>query len=197
MTLSLIWDCETTGLVNERELPSHTSQPHLVQLAAVLLDEETGAEVQAISLIVKPEGYVIPDAAAAVHKITTLRALEVGLSLIVVLAAWNALAKVAQHHVAHNAAFDLRVLQAAFHRASRPFPPVDPRCTKQLASPVLNLPPTPRMLAAGFNKSKDPTLTECMRFFFDEDLAGAHDALVDTRACGRVYLELARRGVVK
>ena len=197
MPLILAFDTETTSLVNERELPSHPSQPHLVQLAAVLLDEATGAEVQAISLIVKPEGYVIPDAAAAVHKITTLRALEVGLPRVSVLNIWNWLAKVAAHHVAHNAAFDLRVLQAAFHRAGRPFPPVDPRCTKQLASPVLNLPPTPRMVAAGFNKPKDPTLTECIKFFFDEELAGAHDALVDTRACGRVYLELVRRGVVK
>jgi DNA polymerase-3 subunit epsilon len=197
MTLILAWDTETSGFVNDHEPPSHPSQPHLVQLGAVLLDEETGLECNLISLIVKPDGWVIPDQAAAVHHITTGLATRVGVPLLVALAMWSNLAKLAQHHVAHNAQFDLRVLQAAFHRAGRPFPPVDPRCTKQLASPVLNLPPTARMLAAGFNKPKDPTLTECVRFFFDEDLVGAHGALADARACGRVYLELVKRGVVK
>jgi len=196
MPLVLCYDTETTGLVNDREPPSHPSQPHLVQLGAVLLDEESGTELGSVSLIVKPEGYAIPEQAAAVHHVTTGIATACGLPLVVVLALWSNLTKVAQHHVAHNAVFDLKVLQAEFHRVNRPFPPVDPRCTKQLAAPVLNLPPTPRMVAAGFTKPKDPTLTECVRFFFDEDLVGAHGALADARACGRVYLELLRRGKV-
>jgi DNA polymerase III epsilon subunit-like protein len=30
--------------------------------------------------------------------------------------------------------------------------------------------------------------------FFNEEMSGAHDAMVDTRACMRVYFELIDRG---
>jgi hypothetical protein len=33
-------------------------------------------------------------------------------------------------------------------------------------------------------------LAECVKHFFGEDLAGAHDALVDVRACARVFFRL-------
>lgn len=46
------------------------------------------------------------------------------------------------------------------------------------------------MLAAGFTKPKPPKLEECIRHFFDEALEGAHDALVDVRACARVHRHL-------
>jgi DNA polymerase-3 subunit epsilon len=60
----------------------------------------------------------------------------------------------------------------------------------EAAAPIVNLPPTERMLAAGFNKPKAPKLEECIHHFFGETLAGAHDALVDVRACARVYFHL-------
>lgn len=47
-----------------------------------------------------------------------------------------------------------------------------------------------RMLAAGISKPKAPKLAECVKHFFGEDLAGAHDALVDVRACARVFFRL-------
>lgn len=61
------------------------------------------------------------------------------------------------------------------------------------SAPIVNLPPTPKMVAAGFTKPKPPSLTECMRFFFNEDLVGAHGALTDARACARVFHEIRRR----
>jgi DNA polymerase-3 subunit epsilon len=64
-----------------------------------------------------------------------------------------------------------------------------------MAVPVLNLPPTDKMRAAGFVKPKAPTLAECVRFLFDEELEGAHSAMVDCLACARVYRELINRGV--
>jgi DNA polymerase-3 subunit epsilon len=61
----------------------------------------------------------------------------------------------------------------------------------EAATPVLNLPPTERMIAAGFDKPKPPKLEECIRHFFNEDLEGAHDAMADVIACRRVYFHLA------
>jgi DNA polymerase III epsilon subunit-like protein len=40
---------------------------------------------------------------------------------------------------------------------------------------------------------KWPKLSECIDFLFAERLEGAHDALVDARACSRIYFELQRR----
>jgi DNA polymerase-3 subunit epsilon len=51
------------------------------------------------------------------------------------------------------------------------------------------------MLAAGFNKPKPPKLSECIQFFFNEELVGAHDALVDVRACVRVFRHLMGNAV--
>jgi len=50
------------------------------------------------------------------------------------------------------------------------------------------------MLAAGFTKPKPPKLEECIRHFFNEELDGAHDAMVDVRACRRVYFHLQTMG---
>lgn len=190
----LAFDSETTGLVNSREPPSHPSQPHLVQLAAIIWDLDADRELSSISLIVKPDGYEIPRGASDVHGITTETARAVGVPLVVALAAFNHLLRATSDHVAHNSDFDVKVLLAAYHRVGRPVAPINPKCTKNLAEPLLKLPPTPRMIETGYgHKFKAPTLTECVRFFFDEDLSGAHDALVDARACARVYREILRR----
>ena len=189
----LAYDTETTGLVNTKALPSDPSQPHLVQFAGILYDTELKREIATVMVIVKPDGWVIPKGAADVHGITTEIATECGVPLALALASFSNLVRISNDHVAHNEEFDQRVLQAQFHRLKRPFPAVNARCTKNLATPIVNLPPSDRMRAAGFNKPKPPTLTECVDFFFGEKLEGAHDALVDTRACLRVYLEILRR----
>ena len=63
-------------------------------------------------------------------------------------------------------------------------------CTMEAACSVVNLPPTAKMLAAGIHRPKSPKLEECVKHFFNEDLQGAHDAMVDVAACRRVYLHL-------
>ncbi len=193
MPLTLVYDTETSGLTLTREKPSHPEQPHLVQLGCALYDEAQ-YERAYVSLIIKPAGWTIPPGAADVHGITTEMAHDLGVPLLVALALFSNMAKAAATHVAHNADFDIKVLMAAFHRVNRPFPPINSRCTKDLADPYTKMPPTERMVAAGFGwKNKPPKLIECVKFFFNEELPGAHDALVDARACARVFFEIERR----
>jgi DNA polymerase-3 subunit epsilon len=182
----MCFDVETDGLVVKGQPP-----PNLVQLAALLIDN-TGRERGCISLLIQPIGFWIPDRAAAVHGITTEIALCCGVPLIVAVGMLSNMIKISTAHVAHNAEFDHAVIAGAFHHVNRPLPPINLKCTKELASPILNLPPTERMLAAGFNKPKAPSLKECIKHFFNEDLIDAHDALADARACSRIYLELQR-----
>lgn len=194
MTILFV-DTETSGLTNTKQDHRHPSQPHLVQLGCLLTNDE-GGELGSIDLIVRPEGYAIPTEAARVHGITTEIADMAGVPLVLAVAVFTNLRAKADKVVAHNQAFDRLVLEAAIHRTGRTPAspgPADWDCTMEMASPVLAIPPTTRMVAAGFTKFKPPNLGECYRFLFDEELAGAHNALVDVRACARVYFELRRR----
>lgn len=74
----LAFDTETTGLANFRLPASHESQPHLVQIGAMLVDENFTVRNE-INLIVKPEGWTIPASASSVHGITQEVAEQVGL----------------------------------------------------------------------------------------------------------------------
>ncbi len=192
--ITLAFDTETTGFVLDRELPSHPNQPYLVELGCALYDHDNKERV-AIDLIIKPEGYAaIPKSASDVHGITTETATAMGVPLVVACAVFSNIVKLADRVVGHNLQFDLKVMQAQFHRLGRPFPAINPLCTKEIAEPLCRLPPTERMLKAGMgHKFKSPTLTECWQFFFDEELVGAHGALVDARACARVLFEVERR----
>lgn len=190
----LVFDTETSGLPLRNQPLDHPGQPHIVQLAAILVDEG-GHERASLSVIVEPDGWVIPDAAAAVHGITTEIAMHCGVPLSAAIWPFICLRSQASVTIAHNHDFDASLIEIALHRmparASGYHPgPGKSFCTMVAATPVLNLPPTERMVAAGFNKPKPPKLTECVKHFFGEDLAGAHDALTDVRACWRVYQHL-------
>lgn len=192
----LFFDTETTGLPNFRAPMSDDSQPHLVQLAC-LLTEDDGTERASLSLIVNP-GVPIPAGASAVHGITDLIADRAGVSTGTATAMWNRFAERADLIVAHNIRFDMAVMEAAWHRTvpsglqhmDRLHGARARFCTLDAASPIVNLPPTEKMVAAGFNKPKPPKLEECIKHFFGEALDGAHDALVDVRACARVFFHL-------
>ena len=68
--LGLFYDTETTGFPRPKYLDDHPRQPHMVQLAAHLVDLNTGTIIQSIDFIVKPDGWTIPHEATEVHGIT-------------------------------------------------------------------------------------------------------------------------------
>lgn len=189
----LVYDTETSGLVQKSLPPDHPAQPHLVQLGLVALDENF-TEVQCARLTVRPDGWTIPDGAVKSHGITTEMATAVGVPLITALAVFTQLRAIAGELVAHNLDFDESIIATAIARSGRrPAHPGPPRrtCTMRLAAPVLKLPPTAKMLAAGMDdRYKAPSLTECYERFFPGEAFAAHDALADARACARVYVKL-------
>jgi len=186
----LFFDTETTGFFQERLPVDHPGQPHLVQLAAMLCEDD-GAEVMSISLVIN-NNVPIPLQASNVHRITTEIAAARGVEPSMAIDIFGHMYRLADTTVAHNIKFDKGIMEAAIarrHGAMRVM--TKPMfCTMEAATPIVNLPPTERMLAAGFNKPKPPKLEECIRHFFNEDLDGAHDALIDVAACRRVYLHL-------
>lgn len=199
----LFFDTETTGFYDDRLPPDHDSQPCIVQLAC-LLTEDDGTERASFKTIVQPfvrgNPIDVPKGASDVHGVTTEIAHRCGIYPKAALYMWDRLQQMADTIVAHNIKFDMSVIEANWLRfnpaAKTGVPNLADRinakrfCTMEAASPIVNLPPTERMLAAGFNKPKPPKLEECVQHFFGEALDGAHDAMIDVTACRRVYFHL-------
>ncbi len=191
----LFIDTETTGFFNDNRPVDDPSQPYIVQLAAILC-EESGRIRSEFSLIIDPNlsanvDVVIPEAASRVHGITNEIATRLGVSANDALSIFARLYGAADLICAHNIEFDKNIMEAAISRRyGKVLPMRKPMfCTMRASTPVLNLPPTERMKAAGFDKPKPPKLEECTRHFFNEEL-GAHDARADAAACRRVYFHL-------
>lgn len=192
---TLFFDTETTGLPIRDAGVSHEEQPGLVQFAA-LLHDGGGREVASASLIVDSGRYVSA-AASEIHGITPDIVSSVGVPEKAAVGLFYRLVNQCDVIVAHNVDFDLLMMNIAASRAKIMLPSGGKlvRCTMRESAPILNLPPTERMKEYGHgDKPKAPRLEEAYRHFFGEELTGAHDALVDVRACARIYYELVARG---
>lgn len=193
--MKFFFDTETTGLPDFKARSLNPKQPHLVQLATILC-EDNGNEVAAQSVIIRPDGWTIPPEVTAIHGISHAQAMDEGIpeadavALFVMAQARGAV------RIAHNESFDRRIMRIAMARAGLQqdfILAIEGRpvfCTCNEAKPIMNLPPTEKMRAAGFTGPKSPNLTECIKHFFSEDLGGAHDAMVDARACARIFWRL-------
>ena len=193
----LCYDTETSGLPLWNEPSEHPDQPRVVQLCAELFDDQSGVVYNALNFIIKPDGWTIPDEVAAVHGITTEIALAHGLPMRAVLPVFLSLWKQADIRLAHNESFDMRMVRIEIkrdHGFSEDFADkwkaAPAYCTQAKSSPILNLPPTEKMLAAGRKHAKSPNLGEAYEFFTGSKLENAHNAAVDVAACKAVYLAI-------
>jgi DNA polymerase III subunit epsilon len=190
----LFYDTETSGLPLWREPSDHPGQPHITQLAAELCDMDTGRTLAFMDMMVQPTDWDIPAELEALTGITNELAQQFGHPISTVLNMFMLMWCDAELRVAHNESFDQRLIRIeatrvfgkdhGFHedwKAGAVF------CTQANSVSILNLPPTPKMVAAGFNKPKSPNLGEAYQFFTGKPLEGAHNAAVDLAACKAVY----------
>lgn len=186
----LYFDTETTGFPASIGTPLPQC-PFVVQLAAILLDDEQG-EVASMNFIIKPDGWTIPDDVAAIDGITTEKAEAFGIPSRVAFAAFSQLCRQSDQAVAHNIAFDLKLVAYEIQRASAPNIIADkPQiCTMLATVDVCKLP------GRYPGKLKWPKLIEAHQHLFGEGFDGAHDALVDVRACARVHQHLIKNNLL-
>jgi len=201
MTLALFYDTETQGLPLFSEPSEHPGQPHIVQLAACLVDLASRKTIASMDVIVRPDGWTIPDQVAAIHGITTEHAMDVGIpeaqAVDMFMSLWRG-----RLRIAHNQAFDARILRIALKRHVDPrepglvIPPSDDwkasraECTQLLSTPILALPPTAKMRAVGRNHFKSANLREAYKHFTGRELENAHSAMADVQACMEVYFAI-------
>ncbi len=186
---AIFFDTETTGLPLFSEPSEDPRQPHIIQLAALLVDLDTRKTIASL-------GWEIPEDVVKIHGITTAYARSVGvpepLAVQLFLELWSR----ADVRIGHNEQFDARIVRCALHRYTHLTERAPlwkagrSECTQILATPILKLPPTAKMVAAGFNKHKSANLREAYLHFMGRELEDAHSAIADARGCLEVYFAM-------
>lgn len=191
--LILAYDFETTGLPLFSEPSNDPRQPHIVQVGACLVDADQDYKVMgSVDLIAAPEGWEIPQEAADVHGISTEVAQACGVEESVALGSLLALWQKADVRLGHNEQFDARIARIAIKRygvegMADTWKAGQSICTAKLSTPILNLPPTAKMRAAGRNHPKTAKLSEAYEFFTGSPLQNAHSAMADVLGTIEVY----------
>ena len=194
MKLAIFYDTETTGLPLFSEPSEHPGQPHIVQLAACLVDLDTRNTIASMDVIIQPDGWTIPDEVAAIHGITTEHAAAVGVPAKLALQLFLNLA-MGRKRIAHNEQFDARLVRIALLRhfnadVADEWKAGKSECTQILATPIVKAPPTAKMKAAGRHHFKSANLGESVLHFTGKPLENAHSAMADVQGCMAVFFAI-------
>jgi DNA polymerase-3 subunit epsilon len=195
----LFFDTETTGLPDFKKPSDDPCQPRITQICAELVSEDTGEVYAGLHTLIAPDGWTIPEKLEKLTGITNEKCRAVGLPMDLVLPLFIDLWTKADGRVAHNESFDMRMVRIELfrHKAygdkfADHWKAGAAYCTMTRAKPIMNLPPSPKMVAAGMRGPKSPNLGEAYRHFTGEDLENAHNAAVDVMACKAVYFALKK-----
>ena len=184
----LVFDTETTGIPSSKL--TLEKQPAIVQFAAVMYVLDDGGvmnEVRKVDILINPK-VDIPVETTLIHKITNDMVKDK-----------PEFAKVAQEIkalfldtdlvVAHNIAFDKKLLEIEFARLGQKldFWPSEIYDTMLESVNLCRLPSKNR----GF---KSPRLSELHTFLFNKDFDNAHNALDDVLATGRCLQQMISIG---
>lgn len=189
----LIFDTETTGLVQHRLPHDDSSQPDLVQLAMILVDTKDWKKRARVSCLIQ-NAPKIGSEAQEVHGISNADCNQFGVPLPTALTLFYNLSQQADCFVAHNLMFDRKVILTAFHRSKITgfaFKGRQEMCTMEECTSILQL---PGKYPGTF---KWPTLEESYRHFMETDLKNAHDALADAEACFSIFRKLVETNAVQ
>lgn len=203
----IIYDTETTNLPlrapkgHQPIASDHPDQPHIVELGLILCNDD-GTEILSWGNIIRPDGWVIPEETVKIHGVSQEHALADGVpehhAVACFVMALQSTYKPTVR-VCHNPYFDEKIMRIAMLRAgfergwierlTNTCPTFD---TCRASLKLVNLPPTEKMMARGMKSPKPPSLEEATKHFFGTQVADAHSALGDARACARLYFELKR-----
>lgn len=196
MSLTLYYDTETNDMVKFSERSAHESQPHIVQVAALLYCEELKRVVQSIDLTIKADGWDIPTETSDIHGITTELSQRIGVDEVNALNSFLVLVSKADEIKAHNKNFDYRVVRTACMRHSSEnnvdkWEEQNHQCTLQATREYLK-PINAERKEEGFDKISG-SLGSIYEHLFDKPLENAHTAMADAVACMEIDLELQSR----
>lgn len=191
----LIFDTETTGLPKNYQaaLDDFSNWPRMVQIAWAIFDKE-GRNWLKKSFVIYPDGYIISDEVAKIHRITQERAMEEGEPIRKVLAEFLEDVSRVDFLIGHNIDFDEKIVGSEIMRQEMSFDlpkllEANKICTMKSSVGFCEI-------SNGRGGYKWPNLTELYNKLFQTSFPEAHDALVDVLACAKCFFELKRKGVL-
>lgn len=190
MVRDVIFDTETTGKADFKAPFQAPHQPDLVQLGMqVYEDRELVHEFQCIV----NGGFRAVDAEAeAVHGISDAQRVKEGRSAAWVFEYFAGWVQQADRIIAHNLQFDRMIMWILANRLKSYALKgnkltTNGLCTMRIATPVCGI--------RGPRGLKWPTLQEAYKHLVDpKGFEGAHDAMVDVRACAAIFYALEKGG---
>jgi len=191
---TLVFDTETNGMRPKGKNPPLSSEPALVQVAAIMYWGRR--PVAHCSFFMQPlnadrSNATIPTEKFFIDSGITQETIDAcGSSYKVGIAVFNNLVRLSDRLVAHNILFDDPVMRAAYSRISAKqdeYWRTPKFCTMKTLEPILKLP--------GKYGYKFPSLDESYRALVDpHGFEGAHDAMVDVEACAKVLWAIEDAG---
>jgi DNA polymerase III epsilon subunit-like protein len=191
----LIFDIEVSGFWQPNYDTNYNKQGRLMQLAAILLDENFIEKSIFSSLIKIPKSCIIHDKAFEVHHISMEDCQKYGMVVELALCNFEAMVRQSQYQVAHNIKFDSAFLSnedaAAFGQARFTF--TNPICTMEAMTPICKLP-----YPSGKGGYKWPTLEEAHNHLFPSiETPSFHNTLNDVRATAKIFKYLVLENFIK
>lgn len=181
----LFYDTETTKLVKYGSPSNDPDQPHLVQVAARLVNAKTRICIASMNMLVIQEDWEMNPKALEAHGITRDHANQYGYTERDVVNCFLDLWLKAGWRVAYNEPFDSRIMRIALKRYrdtpdtnwSGVWSNAERDCALRLA----------RKKMPGIKHD----LSTVYKTIFGHELNNAHDAMADTLACEAIYWHLA------
>lgn len=187
----LFVDTETVGVPkNYKDVAWNLPNwPRLVQVGYQVYRD--GKLFEERELLVRPDGFSIPEEATKIHGISQSEALENGHDLKHVMLILQGPVNACNTIVGHNLSFDIHVLAAEFIRCGFGHPFIGKLALDTMVSTV-DLCKIPFPSGTGY---KWPKLQELYQVLFGKELEQKHTALSDISYTAECYFELVKRGV--
>lgn len=191
MTVDLIFDTETTGLPNYKAPFNHPTQPDVLQLGLQLYtDKKLTFEKKFLVGLHTRIGmdFEVEPGAQSVHGISREMIIADGVHVDEVRDTFLECVSKADRLVAHNLSFDMKMMSTFLFRLDAPYNFIDGKqliCTMNSTTNLCKLP--------GNYGYKWPKLIEAYKLLVNpKGFEGAHDALVDVKACAEILYQLEK-----
>lgn len=195
--IRLFFDTETTGLPARYGAPPEDldawGSARLVQLSWII--DQDGEEIGFGDLIIKPDGFIIPEEASRIHGITMEKALKEGVECKKAVYYFLGAARVADEWIGHNIEFDLGVVGSELIRTwGKNYLSGMGGITDTMKAP--GIAELCAIEKAGGKGYKWPKLVELYKKLFGHEFKDAHNSLCDVTATRECYWELKNIGIL-
>jgi len=171
----ILWDVETTGLINFKLPLSDESQPRILSLAAILCDNE-GNIAETLDTLIYHHGLEIPEFITKINGITQDDCEERGIPIEEALARYNDMKSRSTVRVAHNLSFDKQMIARETLALGQEHQPYNGEsfCTVKMCK-TMGLP---------------GKLEDAYRSIFGKEMENAHTAMGDVLACKEIFFKI-------